>query len=55
MRCNRDKISYFQGRSIIIRHHSDTDGYCAGFALERAILPLIEKQHVSEKQHGNFL
>lgn len=48
------RLAIFQGRSIIIRHHSDTDGYSAGFALERAILPLIEKQHVSEKAAWEF-
>jgi RecJ-like exonuclease len=48
------RLAIFQGRSIIIRHHSDTDGYSAGFALERAILPLIEKQHVSEKASWEF-
>ena len=31
------------GRPIIIRHHADTDGYCAGIALERAILPIINE------------
>ncbi|WP_131007155.1 DHH family phosphoesterase [Methanofervidicoccus abyssi] len=31
------------GRPIIIRHHADTDGYCAGLALERAILPILSE------------
>ncbi|MDL2270687.1 DHH family phosphoesterase [Methanobrevibacter sp. OttesenSCG-928-I08] len=30
------------GRSILIRHHADADGICAGVAMEKAILPLIE-------------
>lgn len=34
----------FTGRSIIIRHHADTDGFVAGIALERAILPLIKSE-----------
>lgn len=48
------RLAVFQGRPIIVRHHCDTDGYAAGFALERAILPLIEKQHSSEKAEWEF-
>lgn len=43
------RLAVIQSRPIIVRHHNDTDGYSAGFALERAILPLIEKQHVGPK------
>lgn len=39
------RLAILQARPIIIRHHNDTDGYCSGFSLERAILPLIEAQH----------
>ena len=38
----------FESRPIILRHHSDCDGYCGAFALERAILPLIIKEHRNE-------
>ena len=31
-----------------------TTGYSSGFALERAILPLVEKQHSSEKAAWEF-
>jgi len=48
------RLAIFQGRPIIIRHHCDTDGYSAAFALEEAILPLIEKQHMSEKAPWEF-
>ena len=48
------RLAVIQGRPIIVRHHNDTDGYCAGFALERAILPLIEKQHLSPKAAWEF-
>lgn len=48
------RLAIFQGRPIIVRHHCDTDGYAAGFALERAILPLIEKHHGSEKAAWEF-
>ena len=43
------RLAIIQNRPIIVRHHNDTDGYCAGYALEKAILPLIEKEHGSEK------
>lgn len=34
----------FTGRTIIIRHHADTDGFVSGIALERSVLPLIQSQ-----------
>jgi len=43
------RLAILNNRPIIVRHHNDTDGYCAGFSLERAILPLIEKQHLNPK------
>ena len=43
------RLAVIQSRPIIVRHHNDTDGYCSGFALERAIIPLIEKQHSAPK------
>jgi len=48
------RLAVIQDRPIIVRHHNDTDGYSSGFALERAILPLIEKQHNSEKAGWEF-
>ncbi len=48
------RLAIIQNRPIIIRHHNDTDGYCAGYALEKAILPLIEKEHGSEKAGYEF-
>ncbi|MDP2926193.1 MAG: hypothetical protein Q8N99_07490 [Nanoarchaeota archaeon] len=47
-------LAIIQNRPIIVRHHNDTDGYCAGYALEKAILPLIEKEHSSEKAGYEF-
>lgn len=41
------RLAIIQSRPIIVRHHNDADGYSSGFALEKAILPLIEKQHGS--------
>ena len=43
------RLAVIQSRPIIVRHHNDTDGYSAGFTLERAILPLIEKEQTSQK------
>lgn len=31
------------GRSILVRHHADADGICAGVAMEKALIPLIEE------------
>jgi RecJ-like exonuclease len=39
------RLAILQNRPIIVRHHNDADGYSSGFALERAIIPLIERQH----------
>lgn len=46
------RLAIFQNRPIIVRHHNDTDGYSSGYSLERAILPLIEKQHSSSVKAG---
>jgi len=43
------RLAVLQSRPIIVRHHNDTDGYCSGFALERAIIPLIQKEHKAPK------
>ncbi len=43
------RLAIIQDRPIIVRHHNDCDGYSSGFALERAILPLIVKQHSALK------
>ena len=48
------RLAIIQNRPIIIRHHNDTDGYCAGYALEKAILPLVQKEHASEKAGYEF-
>ncbi len=43
------RFAILQNRPIIVRHHNDADGYASGFALEKAIIPLIEKQHQNSK------
>ena len=35
------------GRTILLRHHNDADGICSGVAMEKAIIPLIEKANPS--------
>ena len=39
------RLAIIKNRPIIVRHHNDADGYSSGFAMERAIIPLIVKQH----------
>src|SRR3989338_4197006 len=48
------RLAIIQNRPIIIRHHNDTDGYSSGFALERAIVPLVEEQHGGGKSAWEF-
>ncbi len=48
------RLAIIQGRPIIVRHHNDADGYSSGFALERAILPLIVKEHRNDKAAWEF-
>ena len=43
------RLAIIQNRPIIVRHHNDADGYSSGFTLEKAILPLIKKQHSGAK------
>ncbi|MDR2831113.1 MAG: DHH family phosphoesterase [Methanobrevibacter sp.] len=31
------------GRSILIRHHADADGICAGIAVEKAVIPYLNE------------
>ncbi|MBU2612095.1 MAG: hypothetical protein KKB62_00035 [Nanoarchaeota archaeon] len=48
------RLAIVQDRPIIVRHHNDADGYSSGYSLERAILPLIMKQHGSVKAPWEF-
>jgi RecJ-like exonuclease len=34
-----------ESRPIVVRHSADTDGYVAGAAIERAVLPLVREEH----------
>ncbi|MGC9516724.1 MAG: OB-fold nucleic acid binding domain-containing protein [Methanomicrobiales archaeon] len=35
----------FDGRSILVRHHADADGICAGVAVEKAVVPLLNEMN----------
>ncbi len=35
----------FERRPVVVRHTATTDGYVAGAAIERAVLPLLENEH----------
>ena len=35
----------FQDRPIVVRHPASADGYVAGAAIERAVLPLVREEH----------
>jgi RecJ-like exonuclease len=48
------RYAIFQNRPIIVRHHNDADGYSSGFALEKAIVPLVSKQHGGGKSPWEF-
>ncbi len=48
------RLAVFQNRPIIVRHHNDADGYASGFALEKAIIPLVSKQHSNPKAAWEF-
>ena len=37
------KRAILDGRSILVRHHADADGICAGVAMEKAIIPLLKE------------
>ncbi|MEK6888878.1 MAG: hypothetical protein AABW80_02095 [Nanoarchaeota archaeon] len=48
------RLAIIMNRPIIIRHHNDADGYSSGFALERAILPVILEHHGNEKALSTY-
>ena len=39
----RIRRAVLDGRTILLRHHNDADGICAGVAMEKAVVPLIEE------------
>ena len=43
----RIRRAILDGRTILLRHHNDADGICSGVAMEKAIVPLIQKENPS--------
>lgn len=39
----RIRRAILEGRSILVRHHADADGICAGIAMEKAVVPLLRE------------
>ncbi|MBD3204471.1 hypothetical protein GF327_09345 [Candidatus Woesearchaeota archaeon] len=48
------RSAVFDKHPVLIKHHADCDGYCAAIALERAILPIIEKIASRERSSYRF-
>lgn len=42
------------GRSILVRHHADADGICAGVAIEKAVIPLLREMNNSSDAEWHF-
>jgi len=43
-----------EGRPVVVRHDATADGYAAGAALERAVLPLVREEHAREDAEYHF-
>lgn len=48
------KKSINEGRPILIRHHADMDGYAGAIALEKALMPVIEKRFGERDKWHHF-
>ncbi|MBE2900592.1 hypothetical protein DNK57_07295 [Methanothermobacter thermautotrophicus] len=44
----------YDGRSILVRHHADADGICAGVAIEKAVLPLLRDLNPSTDAEWHY-
>ncbi|MDR0900342.1 MAG: DHH family phosphoesterase [Methanobrevibacter sp.] len=42
------------GRTVLLRHHADADGICAGIAIEKAVLPLLEEMSPSSEAQWHY-
>ena len=45
----------FSGRPIIVRHHADVDGICAGLPIEKSLKGLVTKVHMDERSQYNLI
>ncbi len=50
----RIRRAILKSEPIIVRHHADADGICAGVAMEKACLPLIKAQGDSDAEYHFF-
>ena len=44
-----------EGRPVVIRHTATVDGYVAGAAIERAVLPLVRENHASGDAEYHYI
>ena len=42
------------GRTILLRHHADADGICAGVAMEKAVVPLLKEINPSNDAEWHY-
>lgn len=42
------------GRSILVRHHADADGICAGVAIEKAVVPILKEANNDSDAEWHF-
>ncbi|WP_323190326.1 OB-fold nucleic acid binding domain-containing protein [Halostella sp. PRR32] len=45
----------FEARPVIVRHSATADGYAAGAAIERAVLPLVRDEHVKADAEYHYV
>ncbi|QKY19766.1 S1 RNA-binding domain-containing protein [Halolamina sp. CBA1230] len=45
----------FESRPIVVRHAATADGYVAGVALERAILPMVREEHAESDAEYHYV
>ena len=43
-----------EARPVVVRHRATVDGYAAGAAIERAVLPLIREQHTRDDAEYHY-
>lgn len=42
------------GRTVLLRHHADADGICAGVAMEKAVIPLLKEMSPSSDAQWHY-
>jgi RecJ-like exonuclease len=46
---HRIRLAIIEQQPILLRHHNDADGICAGLAIEEAILNVMERKNIDPK------